>query len=176
MDSSLQLRERLGERIRELRRERGLSLRQVATSVGCSAAALSYIENGRNRPSVDLLARLAQQLDATFESVLGGALPPSVSVPDASRGIPVAFSQFLLAPGDRRVHADGPRTGTVEIVFVVEGQLTLWLGAAVYTLSAGSSVQFDDGRAVYVNQGAEPAVVVRGRVERLTRGLTSVAS
>ena len=52
----------LGERIREVRLEKDLSLRQLARSVGKSAPFISDVELGRRFPSPEVLRAIAGQL------------------------------------------------------------------------------------------------------------------
>lgn len=60
----------LGERIRELRGEADLSLRELSKKTGDLAAAfLSDIELGRRFPSEDTLARIAGALGSTVEDL-----------------------------------------------------------------------------------------------------------
>jgi len=56
--------ERIGERLRRLRRERGLSQRQIAAP-GVTAAYISRIEAGAREPSVKALRLLARRLDVS---------------------------------------------------------------------------------------------------------------
>jgi transcriptional regulator with XRE-family HTH domain len=60
----------VGRRIRNLREQRGLSLRQVA-GPGCSPGYLSRVERGQRIPSVTVMADLADKLGVTLED-LGG--------------------------------------------------------------------------------------------------------
>lgn len=53
----------VGERLRRVRRERRLSLQQVAEQANISAATLSRIETDKQALDVSLLLRLAQILD-----------------------------------------------------------------------------------------------------------------
>ncbi len=66
------LEESLGNRLRELRRQQGLSLRALAEKSGLSANTLSLIENGKTSPSVATLQQIAIALSipitAFFES------------------------------------------------------------------------------------------------------------
>lgn len=55
----------LGERIRELREERDLSVRELAKKLKVSAPFLSDVELGRRHPSEDVLERLATALETT---------------------------------------------------------------------------------------------------------------
>jgi transcriptional regulator with XRE-family HTH domain len=58
---------RLGERIRQLREERDLSLRELARQLeGGSAAHLSDIELGRRLPSEELLRQIAMKLGVAY--------------------------------------------------------------------------------------------------------------
>ena len=60
----------LGDRIRELRGSKDLSLREFAAKLGgLSAAFLSDIELGRRHPSDKVLTRMAQVLDTTVEDL-----------------------------------------------------------------------------------------------------------
>ena len=60
----------LGERIRELREEKDLSLREFAKKLGgLSAAFLSDVELGRRHPSEKVLADMARVLGTTVEDL-----------------------------------------------------------------------------------------------------------
>ena len=59
----------LGERIRELREQRDLSVRELAKELSLSAPFLSDIELGRRHPSKDVLDRLASILKTTPEDL-----------------------------------------------------------------------------------------------------------
>ncbi len=53
----------VGQRLKTLREERGISMRSLARSSGLSANALSMIERGRTSPSVSTLNKLAGALE-----------------------------------------------------------------------------------------------------------------
>lgn len=59
----------VGERIRELREERNLSMRALARNSGISANALSMIERGRTSPSVSTLYKLTDALDVPITTL-----------------------------------------------------------------------------------------------------------
>jgi transcriptional regulator with XRE-family HTH domain len=72
----------LGPRMRALRVERGLTLRQLASHASVSASLLSDIERGKVNPTVATLFSLAAALDVsaqTFFSVPDSGGPPSAS-------------------------------------------------------------------------------------------------
>jgi transcriptional regulator with XRE-family HTH domain len=59
----------LGQRIRELRDAKDLSLRELAKKLGCSAAFLSDIELGRRYPAEKNLRDIARILKVPFEEL-----------------------------------------------------------------------------------------------------------
>jgi transcriptional regulator with XRE-family HTH domain len=59
----------LGQRIRELRGKKDISLRELAKALDISAAFLSDIELGRRFPSDKVLSGMAKALDTTVEDL-----------------------------------------------------------------------------------------------------------
>lgn len=59
----------LGERIRELRKELDLSLRELARSLDVSAAFMSDVELGRRYPTEEILAKIAKKLRTTLDDL-----------------------------------------------------------------------------------------------------------
>lgn len=59
----------LGERIRELREARDLSLREFAKAVDTSAAFLSDVELGRRHPSEPVLKVIARKLGTSVKDL-----------------------------------------------------------------------------------------------------------
>jgi transcriptional regulator with XRE-family HTH domain len=72
----------LGPRLRRVREERGLSVRELARRVGCSASLVSQIERGLSAPSVGMLYGLATELGASLD-FLFGVTPPRVTAHEA---------------------------------------------------------------------------------------------
>ena len=58
---------KLHERLRELRSERGLRLKDVAETAGISVPYLSDLERGRTNPSLETLQTLAGAYDITVQ-------------------------------------------------------------------------------------------------------------
>lgn len=73
----------LGDRIKELRLEAGISLRQFASSIGKSPAFMSDVELGRRYPSDDVLSDVAKVLNASVEELK--ALDTRSSLDDIKR-------------------------------------------------------------------------------------------
>lgn len=65
----------LGRRIARLRKEKGLTQRQLAEMAGVSVQALRSWENGRREPSVAYVPLLAAALYVGTDELLGYKLP-----------------------------------------------------------------------------------------------------
>lgn len=63
----------IGEMIREARQAKGISLRQLAKQIGIHFSHLSKIENGKDVVGRETLIRIAEELDADPEFMLGEA-------------------------------------------------------------------------------------------------------
>lgn len=84
---------RTGALIRSLREERGLTQLQLAARVGVSDKAVSKWERGGGCPDVSLLPALADELGATVETLLAGALAP-----DERQGGTMKRTAFRVCP------------------------------------------------------------------------------
>src|SRR2546430_13865016 len=65
--------ETLGQRIRKLRRERGMTLQQVAGE-DFSRAFLHQVETGRSQPSTRVLRMIADRLGAPIDYLVDGSV------------------------------------------------------------------------------------------------------
>jgi len=60
----------IGQRVRDMRRQRRLTLQRVAQLSGLSVGFLSQVERNITRPSLDSLTEIAKALDTTIGSIL----------------------------------------------------------------------------------------------------------
>jgi len=65
----------LGPRLRRVREERGLSVRELARRISCSPSLISQIERGLSAPSVGILYAIASELRASLDFLFGVAVP-----------------------------------------------------------------------------------------------------
>jgi transcriptional regulator with XRE-family HTH domain len=63
----------LGPRLRRVREERGLSVRELARRISCSPSLISQIERGLSAPSVGILYAIATELRASLDFLFGAA-------------------------------------------------------------------------------------------------------
>lgn len=151
----------LPSRIRELRRNRGLTLGQMAEQTGLSVAMLSQVERGQSDPSLESLRRLAEALKVPLFDLFRGEGPEQATVVrhDERRlvsspkqqvtysrvsrsGGKVEVLEATLEPG--AASSETPRSHiSEECVLVLEGSLIAEIGGTEYTLDAGDSCHFD---------------------------------
>jgi transcriptional regulator with XRE-family HTH domain len=152
----------VGHRLRELRNERGLSIRSLAEQSGLNVNTLSLIENGKTSPSVSTLQQIAAALrtpiSVFFESP---TIPQPVVYQEASGRQAVGFTHGTLAdmglgftrPGmdpfvvtlEPHSHSgDTPIVHTgIEFVYCLEGQIGYEVNGQIYTLDPGDSLLFE---------------------------------
>jgi transcriptional regulator with XRE-family HTH domain len=64
--------EKTGERIKNLRKRRGLTQTQLAEKVGLKTSAFSYIELSKNRPTSELIIELSRLFGVSTDYLLTG--------------------------------------------------------------------------------------------------------
>ena len=99
--------ETLGDRLKRVRKERGLGLRETATKVAISATFLSRVENNAETgaPSEEVLRKLAKVLQDDFDALmqLAGRVPDDVAaVVKSDPGMPA----FLRRAREQKVTAE----------------------------------------------------------------------
>ncbi len=151
----------VGERLRELREARNISMRALAARSGLSANALSMIERGRASPSVSTLYKLADALGISITSFFGSESQRKQVVylkadgrthMSFTRGIfeGLGGEQFVgrVEPFLLTLESNansGPRSMTHtghEFVFCLRGELEYQVERQIYQLSAGDSLLF----------------------------------
>jgi transcriptional regulator with XRE-family HTH domain len=125
----------MGERLREQRQARGLSLRDLAERVDVSPSLISQIETGRARPSVNTLYAIAAELEVSLDDLVfidgersAGASTVTAEPVALARPGPVqraaARKRIRLASGvvwDRLTTASEPETEFLYVTYEVGG-------------------------------------------------------
>lgn len=151
----------IGERLRELREARNISMRTLATKSGLSANALSMIERGKASPSVSTLYKLAEALGISITAFFGSDTDrQQVVFLKSDERTRVSFTRgvFEGLGGERftgRVEPfmltlensanSGARTITHsghEFVFCLRGELEYQVERQIYHLESGDSLLF----------------------------------
>jgi transcriptional regulator with XRE-family HTH domain len=151
----------IGERLRELREARNISMRALATRSGLSANALSMIERGRASPSVSTLYKLADALGVSITSFFGSDVEKKqVVFLKAEERTRISFTRGIFEGlgGEQFVGRvepfmltlesnanSGPRSITHtghEFVFCLRGELEYQVERQIYHLAVGDSLLF----------------------------------
>ena len=172
----------LGERIRGLRKRRGMTLARLAEIAGLSTGYISQIERNLGYPSIPALVNIARSLGGTVQWFFAGASP----VPQDEHG-------YVVRRGNRlKIQYDGgivdelvtpkmslqvemiytrlpPGTESAEsythagdgVGFVISGELEIWVGDRHFHLHEGDSCSYSSGEPHrYRNSSSRETVVV----------------
>lgn len=151
----------VGTRLKELREQRNISMRSLATKSGLSANALSMIERGKTSPSVSTLYKLADALGISITAFFGTGTDKQQVIflkSDERTRIPFARGVFEGLGGERFVGRVEPFMLTLEsgassgihtmthtgheFVFCLRGELEYTVEKNVYRMSPGDCLLF----------------------------------
>lgn len=155
----------VGARLRDARRERGLSLGALASAAEIGKGSLSEIENGIRNPTLGTLYALAGALGTPLSSLLAEQPGATVASPgisarllDVSRsgGYVAEVYRLLISPGcHHRSAAHG--TDVTEHLLVTTGRALVGRAGAEVSLGPGESARWvSDGPHGYAALGDEP--------------------
>lgn len=154
----------LGRRIKERRKQLGLSLRELASQAGVTASFLSQLERGYSNPSIKSLQAITKTLNVSIFYLLVEDNSDSHYLVRSGQG-----RRFVLSDSnvDLEMFSPGPQSNrkilafvgrlqpgydqeviparqtTEECIHVLEGCLLVVLADASYTLNIGDSLTFD---------------------------------
>jgi transcriptional regulator with XRE-family HTH domain len=148
--------DRVGARLRALRRRRNATLAELAAATGFSISTLSRLESGKRRPTLELLIPLARIYGLPLDELVGGPATgdPRLHLrPRTYRGR--AIVPLTSYPGGlqvyKQVFRSSPTQPTPEPLShegylwfcVLSGRLRLILGDQDLVLGAGEIAEFD---------------------------------
>ncbi|WP_433196019.1 helix-turn-helix domain-containing protein [Nocardia sp. CA-107356] len=146
----------VGPRLRALRRDRGITLADLAATTGVSESTLSRLESGQRRATLELLLPLARTYDVPLDDLVGAPrtgdprihLKPirrfgMIFVPLSRRpGGTQAFKMIIPARPEPLEPTPQTHDG-FEWLYVLNGRLRLVLGERDLTLPPGEAAEFD---------------------------------
>jgi len=152
----------LGQRMRDVRQRKGMTLRETAVAADVSESFLSQVERGLANPSVASLRRIADAMSEPVASFFVGETPPGmlVRVKDRRRLVhPMGMLEdYLLTPQTaRRLQiiycVVGPGEGSgqerythvadEECLVLLSGSLEVSIATDNYTLNPGDALLLD---------------------------------
>jgi len=60
----------IGEKIKQVRSQKGLTIRSLSELSGLNIATISHVENGKVKPNSITIARLARTLELDFDELI----------------------------------------------------------------------------------------------------------
>ena len=174
------LNDRIAQRVRDLRADRGLSLEALAAHCGVSRSMISLIERGESSPTAVLLEKLATGLGVPLASLFDMSLPEpgpvsrladqpqwrdpqsgylrrNVSPPHPQS--PLRIVEVLFPAGARVTYETSAREALVyQQIWILEGRMDIAVGDAQYSIEAGDCLAFQlDSPVAYHNPHRKPA-------------------
>ena len=173
-------------RVKKFRKERGLTVRQLAQRAGCTHSYISQIEQGMTVPSLSMLGKLAEALQISVLHLLNEAPDNgegdwllarkdrrTIKYPDGKVSSQLLVSRIttrkmeplvsVIQPGgssdeaEKMVHP----SGTEEFVLVLKGELQFKVNGKEMRLKEGDTLSFDGTLPHHwVNPGKKKAEVL----------------
>jgi transcriptional regulator with XRE-family HTH domain len=178
----------IGERIKALRTEQGMTLAELGGKANLSTSYLSQIERDKTTPSLSTLTLIAKALnvglryffEAEAEAVY---VVRAESQDEPALDSPITRQHMTPKVGNHKLEVSrvilGPHTSPEQlvpypgegVVFVLAGELNIVVGDEQFVLAAGDSIHYDALQPhCWSNTGDEPCVVIWGcatsRLER----------
>jgi len=170
--------EAVAARTRALRKERGWSLDALSVRARISKGVLVALENGRSNPNLATLIRLCDAFAVPLTTLLQQPPAPLLqpSPPEAhsvlwngpgggsgtlltgaAQPTGAELWHWRLAPGEEH-RSEAHLSGTVELLHVLRGSLTVTVADQRAVLGAGHGLRMTGDRPhSYANHGTEPA-------------------
>ncbi len=162
----------VGLDLRQLRKEKKLTIDQLAEQSQVSGITISNIENGKSNPTLNSLWKLSEALNVPLTKILGysttittiSSFSESYFINDLENGWVVqpifqddnieVFRVCLKANMSNSVI--NQTKGSIEIITVMKGDLILKVKEQVYSLTTFDSINFDSGtQHEYINETNE---------------------
>lgn len=154
---------RIGVTLLRLRKQRNMTLNEVARKAGLSVSFLSALERGEANPSIATLQKLAELYGTNIRSFFGerGGVKRLVRPRDRKSLQPqpgvrmeeLAFGDTLMDPSLFRIAPGASSGGSYhhegeEFIYVLQGRLEIWLDEIErYTLEPGDCLYFKSTQA-----------------------------
>jgi transcriptional regulator with XRE-family HTH domain len=163
----------VGSRLRALRKERGMTIPQLAAATDLTNGFISQLERDLTSASLSSLARIAAALDVRLGHLVDGTPKGEAQKVLVLRGqehvLLTSSDELRFHVTESRIPAGGSAgeqlyslPADVEIVYVADGALELQVGETVHRLEAGDSLTYSprDPHTWRNPSETEPAVVL----------------
>ncbi|QHT46276.1 XRE family transcriptional regulator [Halobacillus sp. ACCC02827] len=168
----------VGKKLRNIRKEKEMSLNDLAEKTQVSKLTLGKIERGEANPSLTIIWKIANGLAIPITALVADSKEVVISRKQEGRKVLSADESLTLEPmftnsgyGSLETHraflkpdsfytAEAHQPGVIEFVTVMEGAAEVVVGEEVYPLNVHDSIKFHaDQPHGYRNRGKEEAVL-----------------
>ncbi len=179
MDTTMRV---IGRTIRSLRTQRGLTLEELAEKSGCTPGFISQLERHQAAPSITTLYAIAEVLGVKVTDFFPDVTNPTKVVRQEERGTfkiegsairysllttkfpHGALQAFILnfSPAKQALPTDEYRAHLgEEFIYILDGELRIWIGDVFHDLSAGDSIYFKStAKHCLENRTNQPVVAI----------------
>jgi transcriptional regulator with XRE-family HTH domain len=170
----------LGRRIRRIRQEKGLTLKQIEGRVGVSATHISEIERGKTSPTIGALEKISTALEVPPSHLIDVPAVPDLNVRRREDSRPLQLSEgavkiepltsrdtasdmsifYATIEGNGKVET-APGHGGEEFCYVLQGFMEVTVGTSSYFLKQGDSIHFKATQPHHIrNLSQEPVQTI----------------
>lgn len=169
---------KIGTRIREIRKQKNMSLNQLAKKAGLASSFLSQVERNLNSLSVKSLRAIAMALDVPAfnliespqkEMIVRKGKRPVIHLPHTGQSYellspneltPIRLLRLKLEPGISNAEKPMQHNGS-EIIFVLKGTINANINDKEYVLNEGDTILFESANPhYYYNDSSEEVEVL----------------
>jgi len=160
----------VGKRVREIRKNAGLSMKELAEKVGVSFLTIQRIETGKVSPSVALLSEIAYQLNYPLASLVAEGKPvihikgtqqPVIESRNfkmtilAHKGALDDAISVALGRAEKGEFISKHKNEGQELTYIIKGKMIFRYDKEKYELSEGDLI-YHDGKEMHSVTGLEP--------------------
>ena len=168
----------IGQKIRKIRKEKGLTVQTVASRAGVSKGLISRIENSRTVPSLPVLIAIIKGLEVSLNAFFGDIDRNSLErvvvrkASDLQTSVENSSESLLRYPIiDKNVPESLVKTSVLEVKpggkggdqsikgftfqYILEGQINYKISGETYELATGDSLYFDPQQVHYFENKGE---------------------
>ena len=167
---------RLGSNLRQIRKNKGLSVEAFAKQIGVSKLTVIKIELGEGNPTLSVIWKIANGLNIPISVLL--SIESDVSIARKKDGLQLISSNEVLVAeplfqsnGSVELYrgylkaqseylSEAHRQGVVEVVTVMSGQLAVEVDGNTYHLEEYDSIRFKGDRShKYINPSSDLTIL-----------------
>jgi len=174
----------VGNRIKRLRKERGISIEALSDLTGFTVSRLEDIENGQEKPQLGTVMKLSKALDSAVGHLVSGKGNKLYSITRKNERKPISrstskkgnqsvYSYMSLAPEVQGRHMEALIVQLIkrddkeisihsgeEFTFVLDGVVNLTIGKDTYDLEPGDSAYYLSTTPHFITAKTDKATIL----------------